>query len=202
MTTLGYAILGLLAREALSGYDLTQRMKGRVGYFWSARHSQIYPELARLEAGGYVSHDVIVQQERPDKKVYEITPEGLEALEEWATRSPVERPSRDELVLKASSLWLADPAESARLFREEENRHEEQLAHYKGIRAWMEGEWGEDLARPDTPEFASYATLRRGIIHEKGYAAWCRWVADSIEGKPASSKKGKKKNKKGRKKGA
>jgi DNA-binding PadR family transcriptional regulator len=31
MKTLGYAILGLLAQEALSGYDLTQRMKGRVG---------------------------------------------------------------------------------------------------------------------------------------------------------------------------
>ena len=52
MTTLGYAILGLLSREDLSGYDLTQRMAGRVGYFWSARHSQIYPELAKLEDGG------------------------------------------------------------------------------------------------------------------------------------------------------
>ena len=66
MTTLGYAILGLLSREELSGYDLTGRMKGRVGYFWSARHSQIYPELARLEEGGYVTHSVVEQQERPD----------------------------------------------------------------------------------------------------------------------------------------
>jgi len=80
MTTLGYAILGLLSREELSGYDLTQRMKGRIGYFWSARHSQIYPELARLEEGGYVVHGVVEQQERPDKKVYEITAKGLGVL--------------------------------------------------------------------------------------------------------------------------
>jgi hypothetical protein len=85
-------------------------------------------------------------------------------------------------VLKAYSIWLADPEEAARLFRGEELRHEEQLAHYEELRAWMEGEWGEDLDSPQSPRFATYATLRRGIIYELGSAEWCRWVADSIEG--------------------
>jgi len=182
MTTLGYAILGLLSREDLSGYDLTGRMKGRVGYFWSARHSQIYPELARLEEGGYVTHSVVEQQERPDKKVYEITAEGLEALKAWVVQPPAPRPSRDELVLKAYSVWLADPEEAARLFRGEESRHEEQLAHYEELQAWMEDEWGEELSSPESPRFATYATLLRGIVYERGAAEWCRWVADSIEG--------------------
>jgi len=181
--------LGLLSREDLSGYDLTQRMKGRVGYFWSARHSQIYPELARLEDGGYVTHSVVEQQERPDKKVYKITAGGLGALRDWVVQPPEPKPSRDELVLKAYSVWLADPGEAARLFRDEESRHEEQLAHYEGIETWMEDEWGEDLTRPDSPRFATYATLRRGIIYERGSAEWCRWVADSIEGE-RSRKKG------------
>jgi DNA-binding PadR family transcriptional regulator len=191
MTTLGYAILGLLSREDLSGYDLTQRMKGPVGYFWSARHSQIYPELARLEDGGYVTHRVIEQQERPDKKVYEITHDGLAALEGWVTQPPEPRPIRDELTLKTYSMWLADPGEATRLFREEELRHEDQLAHYEEIRAWMEREWREGLARTDSPEFASYATLRRGITYEREYAGWCRWMADSIEGRkpPAKTEK-------------
>jgi len=192
MTTLGYAILGLLSREALSGYDLTGRMKGRVGYFWSARHSQIYPELARLEDGGFVTHSVVEQRERPDKKVYEITAAGLAALKEWVVRPPEPKPSRDELVLKAYSVWLADPEEAATLFRGEESRHEEQLAHYEELESWMEGEWGEELSRPDGPRFATYAALRRGIIYERGAAEWCRWVAESIEGeRPA--KKGKRK---------
>ncbi len=188
MTTLGYAILGLLSREDLSGYDLTQRMKGRVGYFWSARHSQIYPELARLEEGGYVTHSVVEQQERPDKKVYGITAEGLEALREWAVQPPVPKPTRDELVLKAYSVWLADQEEAARMFRGEESRHGKQLAHYEELRAWMEGEWGEDLANPESHRFATYATLRRGIIYEMGAAEWCRWVADSIEGERSGEK--------------
>jgi DNA-binding PadR family transcriptional regulator len=183
MTTLGYAILGLLSREDLSGYDLTRRMKGQVGYFWSARHSQIYPELARLEGGGYVTHSVVEQKERPDKKVYEITDAGLAALREWVAMPLAPRPTRDELTLKTYSIWLADPEEAVRLFREEEVRHEEQVAHYEGIRAWMEGEWREELKRTNSPEFASYATLRRGIGYEMEYAGWCRWMADSIEGR-------------------
>ena len=180
MTTLGYAILGLLSREDLSGYDLKQRMAGRVGYFWSAKHSQIYPELARLEDGGYVKHSVVEQRERPDKKVYEITAYGLDALKEWVIQPPVPRPTRDELTLKTYSVWLADKEKAVQLFREEELRHQEQLAHYEELRAWMEGEWQEDLTSTNSPEFASYATLRRGIGYEREYAGWCRWMAGCI----------------------
>jgi DNA-binding PadR family transcriptional regulator len=190
MTTLGYAILGLLAREALSGYDLTQRMKGRVGYFWSARHSQIYPELARLEDGGFVTHSVVEQRERPDKKVYEITDVGLEALKDWVTQPPPEKPTRDELTLKAYSVWLADGEEVARVFSAEGLKHEEQLARYEEIRSWMEDEWRDDLSSPGSPCFASYATLQRGIIHERGYAEWCRWLAEAVSGEIPISGRG------------
>ena len=190
MTTLGYAILGLLAREALSGYDLKQRMKGRVGYFWNAGHSQIYPELARLEDGGFVTHSVVEQRDRPDKKVYEITGSGLEALKDWVTQPPPQKPTRDELTLKAYSVWLADGGEAARVFRNEGFKHEEQLARYEEIRSWMEDEWREDLSDPASPHFASYATLRRGIIHERGYAEWCRWLAEAVSGEIQITGKG------------
>ncbi len=189
MTTLGYAILGLLSREELSGYDLTGRMAGRVGYFWSARHSQIYPELARLEEGGHVTHIVVEQTERPDKKVYKITARGLDALREWVIQPPVPRPIRDEFTLKAYSVWLADKEEAAQLYREEGHRHEEQLAHYEELRAWMQGAWRENLTSADSPEFATYATLRRGIGYEREYAEWCRWMADSIERREPSGER-------------
>ncbi len=48
VTSLGYALLALLARTPLTGYDLAQRMLRSTDFFWTARHSQIYPELARL----------------------------------------------------------------------------------------------------------------------------------------------------------
>lgn len=181
MTTLGYAILGLLSREDLSGYDLKQRMAGRVGYFWSARHSQIYPELARLEEEGFVTHHVVEQRERPDKKVYGITASGREAVREWVTEPPSSQATRDELVLKAYSIWLADPEAAAALFEEQERLHEEQLRHYEEIEVWMQDNWGESPERMDFDRFASYAALRRGIGYERDYAEWCRWVAAKLE---------------------
>jgi DNA-binding PadR family transcriptional regulator len=181
VTTLGYAILGLLSREALSGYDLSSRMRAPVGYFWEARHSQIYPELARLEELGLVSHHVVEQSDRPDKKVYEITPQGLRDLKGWVTEPPKPRAARDELVLKAYSVWLTEPKEALALIREEESRHVERLLEYERRADWMEREWGEETLRTDSPRFASYAALRRGIVYERGTVEWCRWVAERLE---------------------
>lgn len=181
VTMLGYALLGLLARESGSGYDLAQRLKGRVGHFWHARHSQIYPELARLEAQGLATHRVIEQQERPDKKLYAITEAGLDALRRWVTAPAAPAPVRNELVLKAYSLWLADPVEAIALFREQERQHSEQRARYEDIQAWMRQQGGRDGWRLDDPLFASFITVQRGIGYEREQAAWCRWVAEQIE---------------------
>lgn len=116
-----------------------------------------------------------------DKKVYSITAEGLKALKEWVT-SPVEpRTARDEPVLRAHNAWVADPLEAAIFFREHERLHEERLSDYEIKREWMEREWGEGIRRADSSPLGNYAALRRGIIHERGYVGWCRWVADSLE---------------------
>lgn len=181
MGSLGYALLGLLAREPSSGYGLMLRMERPVGYFWSARHSQIYPELARLEGEGLVSHESVEQDGRPDKKVYGITPEGLAALEGWVTEPVEPRATHDELVLKAYSLWLADPEKALALFREHERLHQERLRRYEEINAWMEERWADDLDLPGSPRFASYAALRRGILNERAYVEWCGWVADRLK---------------------
>lgn len=84
-------------------------------------------------------------------------------------------------MLKAFSAWLADPAEAAAMFRAREREHRQRLARYEQIRAETEAEDGEDLSRVDSPRFASYATLRRGIEYERGYAEWCAWMAATLE---------------------
>lgn len=188
MSALGYALLGLLARESLTGYELTSRIRERVGPFWSTSHSQVYPALARLEAAGLVTHQVVPQSDRPDKKVHAITAQGLAALTRWVTTPVAPRSARDELVLRAYCMWVADPVETAALFREHARLHEERLAAYERKGAAMEREWATDLDRIDSPRFASYAAVRRGIGHEREYAAWCRWVAVRLEAGAAASR--------------
>ncbi len=183
-SALGFALLGLLARGPLSGYDIAGQLKAGVGPFWHARHSQIYPELARLQAAGLVSHERVEQHDRPDKKVFSILPAGRTALAEWVA-SPVEAdPIRDELTLRAYAVWLADPAAAAAVFRSQEQQHRAQLATYEGYRQEMEQSCGLDPFRTNTPEFATYATLQRGLAHERELAAWCGWLADALERPP------------------
>lgn len=170
----------MLARAPYSGYDLIQRIEKPIGFFWHARRSQIYPELARLEAAGLVTHTVVVQRARPDKKVYEITEAGRAALREWVVTPLQPVTDRDELMLKTYSMWLADPEQAIALYREQERLHRERLAQYEQLAIEMEGRAGSDLLRRDAPRFAAYATLQRGLAYERGYAEWCRWMAQML----------------------
>jgi DNA-binding PadR family transcriptional regulator len=155
-------------------------MEEPIGFFWHAQRSQIYPELARLETAGLVDHAVVEQHDRPDKKVYAITAAGIDALREWAT-APMPLPlDRDEFMLKVYSIWLADPQKALTLLQTQEGYHADRLARYKEIEAAMEQDWPPETRRLDSPKFAAYATLRRGIDYERGYAEWCRWLAEAF----------------------
>ena len=78
---LKFGILGLLATRPMSGYDLKGTFDQSVSYVWNASGSQIYSALRELERNGYVQAELVVQESRPNKKIYSITPAGLEALE-------------------------------------------------------------------------------------------------------------------------
>jgi DNA-binding PadR family transcriptional regulator len=179
ISTLGYALLGLLGLEPLSGYDLSRQLQRPISYFWTAQRSHIYPELGRLEERGLVTHERVEQLDRPDKKVYSSTRAGREEVRRWVCQAPEEYPSRDALVLRAYFLSLADPHEAIRLFREEERRHSDQLALYQarldyaiaeGDNRSLEGRW-----------FGNFLALKRGVGYEREYAEWCGFVADEIE---------------------
>ena len=83
MRELKYAILGLVNRTPVSGYDITKHFKDTLAKFWEAKHSQIYPELKRLVDEGMVEYRVAIQGEKLEKKLYSITEKGHQELMEW-----------------------------------------------------------------------------------------------------------------------
>lgn len=177
VTTLGYAILGLLARGSHSGYDLAQLLQVKVGAFWQASHSQIYPELARLTTHGLVLHEVIAQTDRPDKKLYVITEAGRAALRAWVDAPLAMTGRRDEFMLKAFSLWLADPQRAITELRTHARQHAAQQAQYERL---LIEKCAGAVPPINTPMFSSYLTLHRGVAYEREYTAWCNWAADLI----------------------
>jgi DNA-binding PadR family transcriptional regulator len=130
-TTLGYAILAVLARSPSTGYQLAARLTTPVSYFWTARHSQIHPQLQRLHADGLVAFRSVPGPGPKGKKVYTITPEGLATLRLWVAEPPAEPPVRDELVLKAYAAWVADRDQLVALFGQQLAEHQDRLARYE-----------------------------------------------------------------------
>jgi len=67
----------------MSGYDikrLLERLKGLLG---GSSFGNIYPALHTLLKEGQVTVDVLTREDRPPKKVYTITQEGQQSLQEW-----------------------------------------------------------------------------------------------------------------------
>ena len=61
MRTLKYAILGLLNQKEMTGYDLMKQFESTLCEFWSAKHSQIYPELKKLTEEGSVAYKMCIR---------------------------------------------------------------------------------------------------------------------------------------------
>jgi PadR family transcriptional regulator AphA len=108
--SLRFAILSMLSREALTGYDLTKRFETMVGFFWAAKHSQIYPELASLAGEGLVTFEVVAQVSKPNKKVYTLTQAGRSALARWIEEEPERRAVRDPLLMRVWALGSLPPS--------------------------------------------------------------------------------------------
>jgi DNA-binding PadR family transcriptional regulator len=80
---LPHAILVSLSEQSGSGYELAHRFDRSIGYFWSATHQQIYRTLRVMEDDGWVRATPVVQQGRPDKKVYTVSTTGRAELTRW-----------------------------------------------------------------------------------------------------------------------
>ncbi len=83
LSTTSGAVLGLLSTAPMSGYQLTGFAAESIANFWPISKSQVYAELARLEEAGLVAGTDVEQEKVPDKRTYELTPEGENALDAW-----------------------------------------------------------------------------------------------------------------------
>lgn len=108
------AVLALLAKEPSHGYELRARLDQALGPLGEAINAgQVYVTLARLEKAGLIErHGGAGSSDRPDRKVYALTPAGQERVSEWLTEASWAKPDLAEFHLKlvaAAQAGLADP---------------------------------------------------------------------------------------------
>lgn len=173
---LRFAILELLHRKPLSGYELKRRFEGSIVFFWQANHSQIYMELKRMENEGLVVGSKVTQDWRPTKKVYAVTPKGLAELERWLTVKPKLQAVKDEMTLKCFGFALISPEEADRQLIHHRKLHKGRLQLYLDTKRQLEEKHGDLLETRDPILFWNAMCLYHSIEYERSYIDWCEWA--------------------------
>lgn len=128
--SLRFALLASLSARPRTGYDLLQIFDSSVGNVWHAAHTQIYPELRRMEDEGLLEGAEVPRGPRAHKREYRMTERGYEALRELASATVEPLPEKDPYRLKSAYMEWAAPGTARRQL-------ELHLAHYEH---WL-GEW-------------------------------------------------------------
>ena len=176
---LKHAVLASLLSGDATGYELAKRMDRSVGNFWQAIPQQIYTELRRLEADGFVEGQDVQQTGRPNKRVYGITGLGRDQLLEFLQEVPRPTVIRDELLVKVQAADV-DPAAAARALDHRREEAEARLALLDAMIDEFLGGRDESAFLKRSKRVGPYLNLRRGRDFEIENIQWYRWAADVL----------------------
>ena len=160
--SLPYAVLGLLAVAPGTGYDLTRRFEASLSHAWHASHSQIYPELARLQGRGLVEE---AGRGARGSRTWAITEQGRSELDRWLIEVQPNRSQRNETALRWFLLPLL-PADQRRTALERE------IAAIEDSTAFLQASTVGDGGAGDDHPFR--ATARLGLRINEVMLAWLR----------------------------
>jgi len=172
-----YVILGMVRKEARSGYEIKSVVDHTTRFFWAASYGQIYPELKRLAGAGLIAGvDSPIGGRR--RTVYEITAAGKEALGAWLRMPPTTFEMREEGLLKlffAGALPRPEAVETLRAMR----------AHRLAVSAQLR-EMEPKALEQDDP--FPLMVLRGGVEFTEWFADWCERMEQQLL-EPAAEKR-------------
>ncbi|MBL0386018.1 PadR family transcriptional regulator [Tumebacillus sp. ITR2] len=167
---LRYAVLGLLSKEPLTGYDLAQKFQTNISHFWNAHHTQIYRELQKLEKEALVSYHLVEQHDRPDKKVYSLTDDGLRELLGWMAEAPKPPSMKNENLLRVSLFHLI-PSQQAIQYLEASRESHVQIL--EAMKKWGTQHLGSPELPPSRDLIGETLTLDFGMRFIQTWIDWC-----------------------------
>jgi PadR family transcriptional regulator, regulatory protein AphA len=153
LTETSYIVLGLLEQaQPATPYDLKQLAQLSTINFWSVPHTQLYTECTRLAGEGLLSEEQ--EQTGRRRKIYRLTDQGHEALDDWRAE-----PARETYELRdAATLKLFFGADPIKLATDQLETHKRRLERCEEMLAAIaEGPTGWKLA------------LECGIGHEREF---------------------------------
>lgn len=168
-------ILGLLAHENLTGYDIKKRIDNAISFFWKGSFGSIYPSLNAMEEAGYVIKTLPDERSNGREKIYyQITEAGKECLKLWLSDSKASNDLKYETLLKVFFGGVADTDVTYRTICQFEKEITEELAVLKIYKENLE----KLLSNPDHLHY--YLTVLFGVECYEGYLKWCKEARDLL----------------------
>jgi DNA-binding PadR family transcriptional regulator len=177
--SLKHAILGLLTIQPMTGYELKhEAFDVAIAHFWQADQSQIYRTLDRMESDGWVESELELQTERPNKRRFQITAVGREALLDWL-HSPQPPPVyREPFLVQLFFAGMLPCQKVLEHIQQHIAAHRATLDTYRAIEALLPQ---AGVAQRDQQFWRM--TLDLGVALEKTYLEWlenCRHTVEAM----------------------
>lgn len=176
---LGNILLGLLTGGEQTGYELTREFDLSLANVWAASHSQIYPELAKLEAAGLIRKG---EAGARGSQPYSITPAGEAAVRTWLAETRPSVGARAEWMVRVFFLGLLPREAAVAYFADQQAEHAAKLERYRAYSA--------NCSLDDSATRWSRIALEAGMRFESAMADWAAWAIAEIERVTNSSRDG------------
>ncbi len=174
MRNLKYAILGLLNRHPMTGYDIGKEFNYELSQFWNANHSQIYPELKKLVEEELVYYDIQISGDILEKKNYSITEKGKKEFLTWLHKDkPMEKTPKDIFRLRMYFANDLDVESRIHLLESQLQQHKKRLDSLS-----ITMEQYPTVPSLGTDRFGDFIVLEGAIMRERNYIQWikrCIW---------------------------
>lgn len=173
---LRHAVLAALLNNELSGYQLAKAFDLGVANFWYARPQQLYAELSRLEKEGLVLGREVVQDNRPNKRLFEVNEAGLAELEAFVATASKPSFIRDDLLVKVQAADHVDPRTLIAQLRQRAEFARAKIDNLQALLRGMRGKQDEEEFLLRAKTIGPYLTCLRGVTFEQENRDWCERV--------------------------
>jgi PadR family transcriptional regulator, regulatory protein AphA len=171
--SLPHALLGLLAVQPRSGYELTKAFEADLGrYAWQAGHTSIYPELNRLAAEGLLE---VTHEGARGSRTYAVTDAGRAELRSWLLAPPRPAKVRNEVVLRMFLLSALEPEDALTVLHRIADTTAAGAAELRRVR--------EENGTPVDRGVASFGLLAAeyGLRQYDAVHGWALWAIEQYE---------------------
>ena len=134
LSELEVALLGLLSIRPMTGYEILRHYARALEPWWETPRTQIYPKLRELQRRGLIEHEYVVQEGKPNKRLYSIGPAGSQALSSWLGSTIGGPEMRHHMMMRLFLGNLLPVGETSRLLADYRERMAARAESYRQAR--------------------------------------------------------------------